>query len=110
MFIDDIEKMTDFLSFMEKDGISDGIESFKNSYPYITGEEIDETAILINPETLAYLYRQAENYYIDELNGRKTGLAVTSEQAKDAIASFVKKFFEDEDIMQFEHLLQNMGC
>ena len=72
-FINDIEKMSDLLQAITEDNIS----GFLSSYSYLTKEEVDNTIKEINAESLAELFRQAENYYIEELNNRDTGLSIT---------------------------------
>lgn len=108
-FIDDLEKMTDLLSLVVQHGWEQGFERFFEAYSYLTPNEIDDTAALISPESLADLLRQAENVYIEELNGRETGLAITSEQAKSAIIDFIYKYMPEHDQRIFEHAVESMG-
>ena len=108
-FINDLEKMTDLLSFIVQHGWQRGYDAFLKSYSYLTANEVDNTVALISPESLADLLRQAENVYIEELNGRETGLAITSEQAKSAIIDFIYKFTPEHDQHIFEHAVESMG-
>lgn len=106
VFIDDIEKMSNLLQAITENNI----KSFLNSYSYLTKEDVDATIREINAESLADLYRQAENYYIDELNGRETGLSITSEQAKTSIIDFVYGKLSKEGQKDFEDACYNMAC
>lgn len=105
-FIDDIEKMSNLLQAI----IENNISGFLNSYSYLTIEDVNETIKEINAESLADLYRQAENYYIDELNGRETGLSITSEQAKTSVIGFVYSKLSKEGQKDFEDDCYNMAC
>lgn len=109
-FIDDLEKMTDFLTFMVENKPDIGACLFLKSYNYLTAEEVNMTYKAITTESLADLYRQAENAYIDELNGRETGLTVSSEQAKSAIIDYVNKNLSEAEKADFEHRIESMGC
>ena len=105
-FIDDIEKMSDLLQAI----IENDISGFLNSYSYLTKEEVDNTIKEINAESLAELFRQAENYYIEELNNRKTGLSITSEQAKTSITDYVYNMLSKEEQKDFEDYCYNIAC
>ena len=105
-FINDIEKMSDLLQAI----IENDIRGFLNSYSYLTKEEVDNTIKEINAESLAELLRQAENYYIEELNDRKTGLSITSEQAKTSIIDYVYSMLSKEEQKDFEDYCYNAGC
>ena len=105
-FINDIEKMSDLLQAIAEDNISD----FLNSYSYLTKEEVDNTIKEINAESLAELFRQAENYYIEELNNRETGLSITSEQAKTSITDYVYSKLSKEEQKDFEDYCYNLAC
>ena len=105
-FIDDIEKMSNLLQAIIENNVSD----FFNSYSDLTKEEVDNTIKEINAESLAELLRQAENYYIDELNGRETGLSITSEQAKTSIIDYVYSKLSKEEQKEFENDCYNMAC
>ena len=106
IFIDDIEKMSNLLQAI----IENNVNNFLNSYPDLTKEEVDNTIKEINAESLAELLRQAENYYIDELNGRETGLSITSEQAKTSITDYVYSKLSKEEQKEFEDDCYNMAC
>lgn len=105
-FIDDIEKMSNFLQAIIEDNIND----FLNSYSNLTNEEVNNTIKKINAESLAELLRQAENYYIEELNNRKTGLSITSEQAKTTITDYVYSKLSKEEQKDFEDYCYNLAC
>ena len=107
-FIDDIEKMTDLLTFIVENP-KGWKEQFMESYSYLTEEEVDETVKEINGQSLAYLYRTAENMYIEEMNGRKTGLKTDSETAKTAIINAVNTLPECE-ADAFNEVCESMGC
>ena len=106
IFIDDIEKMSYLLQSITENNIS----SFLNSYSYLTKEETDNTIKKINAENLADLFRQAENYYIEELNNRETGLSITSEQAKTSITNYVYSKLSKKQQKDFEDYCYNMPC
>ena len=105
-FINDIEKMSSLLQAITENNVSD----FFNSYSDLTKEEVDNTIKEINAESLAELLRQAENYYIEELNGRETGLSITSEQAKTSIIGYVYSKLSKEEQEDFENECYNMAC
>ena len=105
-FIDDIEKMSNLLQAITENNVSD----FLNSYSDLTKEDVNNTIKEINAESLAELLRQAENYYIDELNGRETGLSITSEQAKTSIIDFVYSKLSKKEQKDFEDDCYNMAC
>lgn len=105
-FIDDIEKMSNLLQAITKNNVSD----FLNSYSELTKGEIDNTIKEINAESLAELLRQAENYYIEELNGRETGLSITSGQAKTSIIDYVYNKLSKGEQQEFENACENMAC
>lgn len=117
-FIDDLEKMTDLLEALidnKLQNTDEYTERFLQSYSYLTKDELKETINLINGETLADLFRQAENYYIDELNGRETGLAISSETAKTMISNYVflsSKFdlLPIEEVENFKECCEAMAC
>ena len=105
-FINDIEKMSDLLQAITEDNIS----GFLKSYFYLTKEEVDNTIKEINAESLAELFRQAENYYIEELNDRETGLSITSEQAKTSVTNYVYSKLSKEEQKDFEDYCYNIAC
>ena len=105
-FINDIEKMSDLLQAITENNIS----GFLNSYSYLTKEEVGSTIKEINAESLAELLRQAENYYIEELNNRETGLSITSEQAKASITGYVYSMLSKEEQKDFEDYCYNVAC
>ena len=105
-FINDIEKMSDLLQAIAEDNIS----GFLNSYSYLTKEEVDNTIKEINAESLAELFRQAEKYYIEELNNRDTGLSITSEQAKTSVTNYVYSMLSKEEQKDFEDYCYNVAC
>ena len=105
-FIDDIEKMSNLLQAITENNVS----GFLNSYSNLTIEDVNNTIKEINAESLAELLRQAENYYIEELNGRETGLSITSEQAKTSIIDFVYSRLSKEAQKDFEDDCYNMAC
>lgn len=111
-FIDDLEKMVDLLqASMEEDNMQ-AYDDFLRSYSYLTENELDDTIKAINTSTLADLYRQAENYYIEELNGRPTGLAITSDIAKEVIGNYVYNsgMLSIPQQKEFEEICASMGC
>ena len=73
-------------------------------------EEVDNTIKEINAESLAELFRQAENYYIEELNNRDTGLSITSEQAKTSVTNYVYSKLSKEEQKDFEDYCYNIAC
>ena len=95
-FIDDTEKMIDFLSISRTE--------FLNSYEYLSEMEYDVTRNHFEEdraEVLANLIREAENIHIEEMNGRSTS-DVSSEALKTAVTNYLpnlnnkeKKDFED---------------
>ena len=105
-FIDDIEKMSNLLQAITENNISD----FLNSYSNLTIEDVNNTIKEINAESLAELLRQAENYYIEELNGRETGLSITSEQAKTSIIDYAYNKLSKEEQKDFDDACYNMAC
>ena len=111
-FETDLEKMVDLLEAIMSEDNAKAYDEFLRSYSYITENELDDTVGLIDAEVLADLYRQAENYYIEELNGRPTGLAITSEQAKSTIVKYVydSGLVPKADQKEFEELCEAMAC
>ena len=67
-FIDDLEKMVDLLQASMSDDNMTAYDEFLSKHDDVTENELDDTVKEINTETLADLYRQAENAYIEELN------------------------------------------
>ena len=111
-FETDLEKMVDLLEAIMSEDNASAYDEFLRSYSYITENELDDTVELIDANVLADLYRQAENYYIEELNGRPTGLAITSEQAKSTIVKYVydSGLVQKADQKEFEELCEAMAC
>lgn len=111
-FITDLEKMVDLLQASMEDDSTTAYDDFLMSYSYLTRNELDETLKVINTETLADLYRQAENAYIEEINGRPTGLAITSETAKSVIGNYVYNSgkLDIPEQKEFEEICNSMGC
>ena len=111
-FITDLEKMVDLLKAVMSEDNASAYDEFLRSYSYITENELDDTVKVICGETLADLYRQAENYYIEEMNGRPTGLAITSDIAKDVISRYVYQsgLVSKAEQRTFEECCEAMGC
>lgn len=117
MFIDDLEKMVDLLEVVKLEN-EKAYNKFLLQYSYLTSDEVYKTIQAINGSTLADLYRQAENYYIDELNNRETGLSITAVQAKEVIADFVYNGLSvlysgkqlEEQIKDFVECCESMAC
>ena len=119
-FEDDMDKVTDLMQFIIQAN-SDipnslantevGVANFKQSYIYLTEGEVESTLKKIkSAEVLAYLYRQAENLYIDEINGRYTPWVIKGEQAKDIINSFAEFILTPNQYKEFIDELYQMGC
>ena len=111
-FIDDLEKMVDLLEAIMAEDNAQAYDDFLNQYDYVTENELDDTVKEINGHTLADLYRQAENAYIEEMNERPTGLAITSDEAKTVISQYVYKsgLCSKADIRAFEDDCTAMAC
>lgn len=111
-FETDLEKMVDLLEAIMSEDNASAYDEFLRTYSYITENELDDTVELIDANVLADLYRQAENYYIEELNGRPTGLAITSEQAKSTIIKYVydSGLVSKTEQKEFEELCEAMAC
>jgi hypothetical protein len=111
-FETDLEKMVDLLEAIMSEDNASAYDEFLRSYSYLTENELDDTVGLIDAEVLADLYRQAENYYIEELNGRPTGLAITSDIAKSTIVKYVydSGLVSKAEQKEFEELCQSMAC
>lgn len=111
-FETDLEKMVDLLEAVMSEDNASAYDEFLRSYSYLTENELDNTVKLINAEVLADLYRQAENYYIEELNGRPTGLAITSDTAKSTIVKYVydSGLVSKAEQKEFEELCEAMAC
>lgn len=119
-FEDDMDKVTDLMQFIIQAN-SDiphslantevGVANFKQSYIYLTEGEVESTLKKIkSAEVLAYLYRQAENLYIDEINGRYTSWLIKGSQAKDIINSFAEFILTPNQYKEFIDELYQMGC
>ena len=111
-FEDDLEKVVDLLKAIMSEDNAKAYDEFLRSYPYITENELDDTVGLLDVSILANLYREAENYYLDELNGRETGLAIPAEEAKSTIVRYVydSGLVSKADQKEFEELCQAMAC
>ena len=113
-FLDDIDKMYDFLD----DNISK--EEFLQSYSYLTEEEYTETLRVLNENAgiqLAYLMRRAENMLIEEntyFDNEETNpyayATVTGEQFKSRIAEYVENHLTDEEKAEFQEMCESMAC
>ena len=60
-------------------------------------------------DSLAELSRQAENMYLEELNGRDTGWHVTSDELKTSIMWFVQNYLDMDEQEEYEDLCNSMG-
>ena len=111
-FETDLEKMVDLLEASMSEDNMKAYDDFLHSYSYLTENELDNTIKKVNAEVLADLFRQAENYYIEEMNGRPTGLAITSDTAKTVISNYVYKsgLVSKAEQKEFEDLCIAMGC
>ncbi len=112
-FETDIEKISDLLQLISDNNFDTekGCQEFLASYSYLTYEEVKGTLIKVDTELLAYLMRRAENMNIEEMNGRSTGLAITSEQVKTTVTNYVynSNFFSKKDIEEFEDICNGMA-
>lgn len=111
-FETDLEKMVDLLEAIMSEDNASAHDEFLRSYSYLTENELNDTVKLINAEVLADLYRQAENYNIEEMNGRPTGLSIKSYQAKNVIIDYVYKsgLMLKAEQKEFEELCEAMAC
>ena len=111
-FETDLEKMVDLLEAVMSEDNASAYDEFLKSYSYLTENELDDTVGLIDAGVLADLYRQAENYYIEEMNGRPTGLAITSDVAKNTIVKYVydSGLMSKAEQKEFEELCMAMAC
>ena len=112
-FLSDIDKMYDLLIISK--------EEFLQSYSYMTEAEYDLTLSLIMPtskelqanedqiSTMADLCREAENLYIEELNGRATAWNVLGSQLKEAIYDFVRNNYTEAQQKLFNDYCDSMG-
>lgn len=107
-FITDIEVMTDLLTLMV-DNPKGFAEEFAKRHPNYSENEIEDTVKEISGQSLADLYRIAENMHIEEMNGRETGLKINSETAKDAIV-LALSLLPDCESRAFEDACESMGC
>lgn len=104
IFINDMDKMNDFLRL-------EGSE-FLESYDYLTLDDYALTSAEFFTDTidsLAELSRQAENMYIEELNGRDTGWHVTSDELKTSIMWYVQNHLDMDEQEEYEDLCNSMG-
>ena len=111
-FITDLEKMVDLLQAIMSEDNATAYDEFLHKHDDVTENELDDTVKEINTETLADLYRQAENAYIEELNGRPTGLPFSSETAKAVIGNYVYNsgLLDIPQQKEFEEICSSMGC
>lgn len=111
-FEDDLEKMVDLLEAIMSEDNASAYDEFLRTYSYITENELNDTVELIDVNVLANLYRLAENYYIEELNDRPTGLAITSDTAKSTIVKYVydSGLVSKAEQKEFEELCEAMAC
>lgn len=58
---------------------------------------------------LADLMRRAENVYIENLNGRETGFAVTGEQLKEVVNNCAYYFLTSAEYEEFIEICNSMG-
>ena len=108
-FLDDVEKMTDLLSFILEGG--EWANRFLETYNYLTMDEVQSTFYAIDGIALGELYRQAENMYIEELNGRKTNTSVDSETVKSVITDYINSgLLSDIEKRSFEIYVESTGC
>ncbi len=104
-FIDDVDKMADFLELSK--------EEFLQSYSYLTEFEYDETRNQFNnskAEILADLMRTAENLLLEESNDRPTDCEVTGEQLKVIVANYALNNLTTSEYKDFEDICESMGC
>ena len=111
-FIDDLEKMVDLLQASMSDDNMTAYDEFLSKHDDVTENELDDTIKEVNTGTLADLYRQAENAYIEELNDRPTGLPFSSETAKAVIGNYVYNsgLLDIPQQKEFEEICNSMGC
>ena len=112
-FLWDNDKMYDLLTVTK--------EVFLNKYLYVSEKDYDLTLSLIKPSTLtvedneekisnlADLCREAENLYIEELNGRSTDWVVLGSQLKEAVYDFVRENLSEAQQELFNEYCSNMG-
>ena len=111
-FIDDLEKMVDLLQASMSEDNMTAYDEFLSKHDDVTENELDDTIKEVNTGTLADLYRQAENAYIEELNDRPTGLPFSSETAKAVIGNYVYNsgMLDILEQKEFEEICNSMGC
>lgn len=111
----DTEKLFDLLHLSKED--------FLQSYTYIHEVDYEQTLNMFKVndhkteeeneeviDNLACLLRGAENMYIEELNGRDTGLNVTGSQFKEVLFDYVAKTLNSKQKELFEELCYDMAC
>lgn len=114
-FEDDTEKLFDLLHLSKED--------FLQSYSYIHEVDYEQTLNMFKVndhkteeeneeviDNLACLLRGAENMYIEELNGRDTGLNVTGSQFKEVLFDYVARTLNSKQKELFEELCYDMAC
>ena len=112
-FEDDMDKVTELMqAIIRVDDIENGINSFTCiNFRLVSIKEVENTVKrLRDVEVLANLYRQAENLYIDEINGRYTSWLIKGSQAKDIINSFAEFILTPNQYKEFIDELYQMGC
>ena len=111
-FETDLEKMADLLEASMSEDSMEAYDNFLRIHDDVTENELDDTIKLINAERLAYLMRYTENAYIEELNGRPTGLKYTAEQIKTTISNYVYNtdFLTQSEREDFEEWCEGMAC
>ena len=105
-FTNETDKMIDLLEAIMAEDNMQAYDDFLKMYPDVTENELDDTVKEINGISLAYLARRIENAYIEELNGRETGLKYSAESMKTTLSNYVyntdyltkaeRQDFEDE--------------
>ena len=103
-FINDIDKVADLLAIQDR-------RRFLQSYSYLTEEEYDLTLLdLRKPEEIAYLWREAENLNIEEINGRPTPYNVTADELKTLLLQYTNAFFTKEELDDMIDMCTGMAC
>lgn len=111
----DTEKLFDLLHLSKED--------FLQSYTYIHEVDYEQTLNMFKVndhkteeeneeviDNLACLLRGAENMYIEELNGRDTGLTITGSQFKEVLYDYVTRTLNSKQQKLFEELCYDMAC
>ena len=111
-FLDDVDKMYDFLELSK--------EEFLQSYSYLTGEEYETTYRVFASDMashLADLMRTAENMLIEENSYEDNTETnpyrycnVTGEQLKTRVYDYVQEHLSAEEKQDFEDYCYNSAC